>query len=45
MISDLPESFQSSLALFADDLCLWVGDNNIKELNKMAQNSLNKIEV
>ena len=45
MIKDLPESFQSSLALFEDDLCFWEVGNNIEKLNKMAQNSLGKIEV
>ena len=38
MINDLPESFQSSSALFADDLCFWEVGNNIEELNKLAQN-------
>ena len=44
MINNLPESFQFSSALFADDQWFWKVGNNIKELNKMAQNSLNKIE-
>ena len=36
MINDLLESFQSSSALFADDLCFWKAGNDIEELNKMA---------
>ena len=41
MITNLPEN--SSSALFADDVCFWEVGNNIEELNKMTQNSLNKI--
>ena len=45
MLNDLPETFQSSLALFADDLCFWEIRDDVEELNKMAQNFVNKIDV
>ena len=45
MINNLPESLQSSSVLFAYDPCFCKVGNNIEELNKRAQNFLNKFEV
>ena len=45
MINDLPENFESSIALFADALYFREFGTNIEELNKLTQNSLNKINV
>ena len=44
MINDLPTSFNSSAALFADDLCLWEVATDISHLNELTQASLNKVE-
>ena len=45
MINDQQESFESSAALFADGLFFLKAGTSIQKLNKLAQNSLNKIEV
>ena len=45
MINDLPTCFNSSAALFADDLCLWEVGTDIPHLNKLTQASLNKVEA
>ena len=46
MIDNLPAlSFESSTALFADDQCFREVGTNIEELNKLVQNSPNKIKV
>ena len=45
MINDLPSCFNSSAALFADDLCLWEVGTDIPHLNKLTQTSLNKVET
>ena len=45
MINNLPESFEFSATLFAEDLCFWDVGTSIEEFNKQIQNSLNKIKV
>ena len=45
MINDLPTCLNSEVALFADDVCFWETDADIKVLNKLAQCSLNKINA
>ena len=45
MINDLLTCFNSSAALFADDLCLWEVGTDIPHLNKLTQASLNKVEA
>ena len=45
MINDLPTCLNSEVALFADDVCFWETDSDIKVLNKLAQSSLNKINA
>ena len=45
MINDLPTCLNSEVALFADDVCFWETDTDIKVLNKLAQSSLNKINA
>ena len=43
IISDLPTSLNFEVALFADDMCFWETNIDIKILIKLAQASLNKI--
>ena len=45
MINDLHTCFNSSAALFADDLSLWEVDTDIPHLNKLTQASLSKVEA
>ena len=45
MINDLPTCFNSSAALFSDDLRLWEVGTDIPILNKLTQTSLNKVEA
>ena len=45
IINDLPTCLTSEVALFADDVCFWETDTDIKVLNKLAQSSLNKINA
>ena len=42
---DLPTCLNSEVALFADDVCFWKTDTDIKIFNKLAQSSLNKINA
>ena len=45
MINSLPTCLNSKIPLFADDVCFWETDTDIKVLNKLAQSSLNKINA
>ena len=45
MINDLPSCFNSSAALFADDLCFWEMGTDIQHLNNLTQASLNNVEA
>ena len=45
MINDLPTCVTSEVALFADDVCFWETDTDIKVLNKLDQSSLKKINA
>ena len=45
MINDLPSCFNSSAALFADDLCFWEVGTDIQHLNDLTQASLNNVEA
>ena len=45
MINDLPTCLNFEVAPFADDVCFWETDTDIKVLNKLAQSSLSKINA
>ena len=45
MITNLLTCLNSEVAFFADDVCFWETDTDIKILNKLAQSLLNKINA